>query len=252
MQNKTYGKNQIVVHTYQQTGSSHLQLGVPCQDVMLIEETETLSLYALADGQSGKQFSREGAAEALRVAADYLCGIGIAGMEKAEYRDEIQSGILTKIRKKLKVLAESKNSSVKEFASTLMVLAIDRESGRYAAIHLGDGCMIGVHKKKEADPFTMISASEPGNPLRHTWLTTSSYALSHVQLHFGNVSSYRRIALLTDGATAICAGRNIPRVARSLLQQGSAEALCEEIRYSNPKDDASLILLEIESEAVPA
>lgn len=108
-------------------------------------------------------------------------------------------------------------------------------------VHLGDGAILGV--KGEGAP-QFISAPENGVTAQYTWLTTSDGALGHLRVAFGRSAPWRRVVLVTDGARALCCGRNIPLRARELLARGGAAEVLAAVRESRPEDDASCIVLD--------
>ena len=89
-----------------------------------------------------------------------------------------------------------------------------------------------------------ISAPENGVTAQYTWLTTSDGALGHLRVAFGRSAPWRRVVLVTDGARALCCGRNIPLRARELLARGGAAEVLAAVRESRPEDDASCIVLD--------
>lgn len=98
-------------------------------------------------------------------------------------------------------------------------------------VHLGDGAILGV--KGEGAP-QLISAPENGVTAQYTWLTTSDGALGHLRVAFGRSAPWRRVVLVTDGARALCCGRNIPLRARELLARGGAAEVLAAVRESRP------------------
>lgn len=97
--------------------------------------------------------------------------------------------------------------------------------------------------KGEGTP-QLISAPENGVTAQYTWLTTSDGALGHLRVAFGRSAPWRRVVLVTDGARALCCGRNIPLRARELLARGGAAEVLAAVRESRPEDDASCIVLD--------
>ena len=213
-----------------------------CEDVILIDETPTIRFYGLADGQSGKMYCREGGMACLKRLFRYLSERGIPGIRQYEYIDEIQYEIMKLLRQTIAQLAQEKQVPKDMFASTLGVFAYEVQTGDYLSVHLGDGCIIG---SKRNDGIIIISPPDNGMTLNYTWLTTSRDAMRHLRMGFGNIGNYERILLITDGASSIAFGKNIPGDVQDMLINDSDEAIVNFIRESNPEDDASCILVDI-------
>lgn len=91
----------------------------------------------------------------------------------------------------------------------------------------------------------ILSAPENGITSYHTWLTTSQTAVSHLRVTFGSLEDKSRILLMSDGATCLCRGRQVPRQAKELLKTGSSEQLARHLAKSEPVDDATCIVMEL-------
>ncbi len=199
------------------TGARHVRAGEMCQDAALCGVRGELAFYGLADGQSGARFGLEGAQAALTVIRDYIGRRGLTLLASYVYTDEIQYELAQLLRRELRRLSRLRGAAETDFGSTAVVFAVCRRTGRYMTVHLGDGAILGV--KGEGTP-QLISAPENGVTAQYTWLTTS------------------------DGARAICCGRNIPLRARELLARGGAAEVLAAVRESRPEDDASCIVLD--------
>ncbi len=173
----------------------------------------------------------------------YLKNQGISQLHRREYQDEIQFELLRKIRTALKQLAtELAVEDLREFSSTLVVFALDTESREYIAIHLGDGAILAVTAD---DTIVTLSAPENGITQAYTWLTTSPGVLQHRRIDMVQIGEYRRVVLVTDGATALCRGRNItPAGQVHLRERNNQDALVALVKGSPTEDDASCIILD--------
>ena len=231
----------LTVKEFMQTGTHHLARKEECQDVILRTETSEIYVYGLADGQSGKKYGRMGGRAALKCITEYLRNYRISEM-RSRYTDELQYEIMRQIRSCLTGLADLLQENVTEFSSTVVVLAVDPQTGEYVCFHLGDGGIIG---RKRDGGVDWISAPENGMSARYTWLTTSKQSLAHFRITFGSLLYYNRILMLTDGASAISYGRNITSDAEGLiLSAPDPEAITELVSKDAPSDDASLIVID--------
>lgn len=214
-----------------------------CEDTALFEETGTLKFFGLADGQTGKAHCREGGLEALRAVFRYIAEKGITQMMQYEHVDEIQYEIIKLVRKSITELATAEHAEKSEFASTLVVFAYDTQTGNSISVHLGDGGIIG---NKTGGEIRMISSPENGLTANYTWLTTSREALMHLRIGFGSIREYKRILLITDGASAIARGKNLTERAKGIIGNGSREDIAAFLEESNPVDDASCIVMDFD------
>ena len=226
---------------YSRTGAWHCREGEKSQDVTLVTESDRFCFYGLADGQSGKPRSDTGGRESLKVLENYLRGMGIDGVRSYPFPDELPCMLMQQVRRGLLGLTKEKGGEFADYASTLLILALDPVSGAYMLAHLGDGCAVGIREGEEA---CLLSTPQNGLSGRETWLTTSDNAVSHFRLTFGNVENKTRILLMSDGADCLCRGRNISRQARQLMCTGTPEEIGCRLAEAEPRDDASCIVVD--------
>lgn len=224
------------------TGVHHQKAGAPCEDTCFMMETPELCFYGLADGQSGKRFGREGGAACLEVLAEYIREQGIDGLLNRPFPDELPYLFMKQIRERLLTLAREQGGAFTDYASTLLAVAVDPATGRYFFVHIGDGCLIGIRQNGTS---VMLSALDNDFLSRYTWLTTSEHGISHLRTGHGSIQNLHRLVLLTDGATALCRGRNIPRRAGELLRCGTQAEILAFLKASQSGDDAGCILLDL-------
>lgn len=223
-------------------GTRHRQAQQPCEDVVYQFISEDCLFWGLADGQSGTAYGAEGGRAALEAVSACIQSMGIGNFLNTPFPDELPCTLTHAYRKRLLQLAESRSCPLKEFSSTLLAIALDRKTGNYGLIHLGDGCAVGI--PVTGDPI-LLSAPENGLSACQTWLTTSESAVSHLRIRYGSLETKKRILLFSDGAACFCKGRNIPWRAKTLLTQGTPSQLAAHLTQSNPADDATCILLEM-------
>jgi len=224
----------------QVTGSRHIKEKTLCEDVFWQSSKPPLYYYGLADGQSNKKYCKTGAEAALKALAGYIFSNDIKRMSEYRYLDEIRYLIIRMIRNALDELSTLYRTDISEFSSTILAYIKDTKSRLYMAVHLGDGCILGVNKE---DEINMLSAPENGVFQNHTWLTTSEDALEHLHIRFGSTSAYNRIVMMTDGAECLCKGKNIRLRARDLLAFGCTDELRKYVMEAEPKDDATVVLI---------
>ena len=226
------------------TGKRNLERRAGCEDTIYIDRTPQIKFFGLADGQTGKRYCCEGGKEVLGAIFQFVADKGITQMSQYEYVDELQYELGRLARDTISKLSLTKEVEKTEFASTLLVLAYDIQTGDYVIIHLGDG---GIVVRNKDDEIYMLSQPENGLTTNYTWLTTSQESLHHIRIGFGNIKAFKRILMVTDGATVYVHGRNVPNGARKMICQCEREELVSALRDSNPLDDASCIVIDIVS-----
>lgn len=232
----------VCAEWYSQTGAVHLNSSKKSEDVFIAKEEKDLVFYGIADGQSGKVFCRQGGYAVLTVIWDYIKKKGINTLGEYIHVDELQYEMIKIIREKLNHLASARNTSVHEFASTILALGIDPETGKYVTVHLGDG---GIFGKRSDGSIHFISTPDNGITSRYTWLTTSENAMFHLRIGFGSVLNYKRVFMYTDGAEAICRGTSITQNAkRIVLDNEESWKISEILKNSEPADDATCVVID--------
>ena len=228
------------VFQFSMTGRRHRAENMPCEDSCLIIEKNYFQFYGLADGQSGKRFSKIGGQTVLTAVASYLETKGIQALIQYRYKDEIQYDLTHIIRNTISRLGLEYNTAEKEFSSTVVAVAVNPEAGIYMTVHLGDGGIIGLNQD---DDLTFLSSPENGITRCYTWLTTSADSMLHLRIGFGQMDKYKKVLLFTDGASAVCYGKNImPELKTLLADCDEPGALIRYLRESNPDDDASIVV----------
>ena len=238
----------VSAHVFQQTGRRNQDAEKACEDVYHILESENLLFYGLADGQSGALCGAEGGRAALEAVAEDIRRRGIETVLSCPFPDELPCLLMQRIRSRLLSLSEESGLPFREFASTLLAIAIHPATGRYLLLHLGDGCAVSVSQDRST---AIRSSPENGFDSRYTWLTTADTAVTHLRVSFGSLENIRRLLLLTDGARCLCQSKNIPRQAKEPICSGTPEKIHQLIRQSSPRDDASCILLDVSSKMSP-
>lgn len=226
------------------TGLRHLRSRQESEDTVRMTRTPEFCFYGIADGQSGKPGGKAGGAKSLQALENRLQEMGIAGILDYPFPDELPCLLMQTVRCALSGLVQRRGGCFSDYASTLLVLAMEPATGRYVLLHLGDGCALSI--PKGAQP-RILSAPENGFSGRETWLTTSANAVAHFRVTFGRVDAGSRLLLMSDGAEGLCRGRNISRQARELLCGGSPEQIRDFLKATEPEDDASCIILDFEA-----
>lgn len=228
---------------YVSAGTYHESRDECCQDTVLCKEEADTLFYGIADGQSGKVYCNIGGEEVLKSIYQYIKKKAIEEIIQYEYKDEIQYEILKIIRDRIAELSKEYSADIGEFSSTIIVLAINPKTGNYMILHIGDG---GIMAERTDQSIELISKPENGITKQYTWLTTNSELLAHIRIEFGNVGSFSRIIMFSDGADVICNGNNIPgKIKHFLDEKVDADVMFDYIKKSGHVDDASCAIIDI-------
>lgn len=239
MDYRTFEKNNSLACSV--TGMRNKERDAECEDIIYINETTRIKFYGLADGQSGKKYCRDGGREVLDAIFRYVVCKGISQMIQYEHVDELRYELIRVARSKIAEMALIGEEEKTEYASTIVVFAYDSQTDDYVLIHLGDGGILGQKKDGEV---IMLSSPENGLTTNYTWLTTSQEALNHLRIGFGKINGYKRVLMITDGATVLVRGKNISDRALKYIDGQRREDIVNYLCESNPTDDASCIIID--------
>lgn len=240
----TYFRNSRAVSISKKQVSGHHRHNTDCScgDVLFLKTTDRLLICGIADGKSDVRYGAIGGQISLETVAQYLENMGPDNIMNHPFPDEIPYIIAVALRKRLLDLASGMHADFNDFASTLQILVMDMLYNTYALIHLGDGCVIAT---KSDGNISLMSAPDNGLTAYQTWLTTSPNAISHIRITTGSLEQKKRLLLMSDGAVCFCKGRHILHSARSLMYTGTTEDILQYLADSNPKDDASCIVVDL-------
>ncbi|UYB50064.1 protein phosphatase 2C domain-containing protein (plasmid) [Lysinibacillus capsici] len=174
-------------------GRSHIKNNIPVQDQIFYKKG-TVNIIALADGAGSSKLSHFGAQTVVESICDLL-------YEQFDYFYELhnvemaQQLVLSKLLENLHQLANLHNEELKEFASTLLCVAIKDE--KILIFHLGDG-EIGAIKHNEIVSLSSGMNSEFANA---TYFVTSSNAVNKLKLFKSkNDGKFSSFFLMSDGS----------------------------------------------------
>jgi len=176
-------------------GSSHLKLGMPCQDqlacAVLLDGT---LVAAVADGAGSSKSAEKGA----QVAVDVVMRSVSTGVESG--RTDF-AAMLTEAaeqaRKEIVAVAHEHRVEIRELASTLLAVVIGPAGG--AAYHIGDGVIVA---RTEAGAWGCVFWPQHGEYANTTCFLTDEDAASRKQVESftGRVVD---IALMSDGLESL-------------------------------------------------
>lgn len=235
-------------------GRSHLKAEIPCQDKTSIYIAENVTVAALADGAGSAPCSHFGAERITQFISQYIAEDFFSyfvEQDGAAFKRKVINDIDTELNK----LAEEVGCTVKDLASTLLVVGVCGD--QYILIHIGDG-VIGYLKK---DQLLIASQPENGEFVNTTVFTTSKDALQTMKILKGRLGSIEGFVLMSDGTEASLynkreqslapALKGIMRLAQ-ILDQECLEQLLQEsfenIVRQATTDDCSIAILMKEKE----
>jgi len=234
-------------------GTSHLEQGKGCEDVIKTITTEDMAVIVLADGAGSFSKAFEGATIATEKCSKWL-------LNKFEWaysakESEIITRLVQTIRKEIKNKATKEGLEMEEYSSTLLFAAI--KDSRYIVGHIGDG-VIGVITTDGDD--VVLSEPERGEFANNTFFTTSSQINKHFRLHRGTINNITSFFLMSDGAADCLYNQKgntfapaINKFAISLAKASDAEValvndalinVMEQHFSSRTNDDCGFIMLQ--------
>lgn len=173
------------------TGTSHLRVGLPCQDRLacMVLPHNTL-IAALADGAGSATMSEIGAEIAISSVISELRQTLEAG--RTDYAALMQEAAV-QARKSVIAEATKQGLEPRSFASTLLVLIMGPEGG--AALQIGDGVMV---VSDAGNGWSWVFWPQRGEYANTTYFLTDDGASERFQVEAlpGAISD---IALMSDG-----------------------------------------------------
>ncbi len=171
-------------------GTSHVRVGAGCQDAhrILIDETSGTLIVAVADGAGSAARAAEGAELATEVAAATL----LAAAQSGDLNGDTMTRAFANARDAVFAHAYESGAPAREFASTLLVLAVTATGG--FAAQIGDG-LIAV---RDHDDWAWVIWPQRGEYANMTRFLVEEDALDRAE--FVSVGpAVLEAALMTDG-----------------------------------------------------
>lgn len=175
-------------------GSSHLEQGKGCEDVIKAITEENIAVISLADGAGSFSKAVEGAKTATEKSSKWLLN-NFDWAYSAKKSDIKNRLIYNTIKKSLIRKLKKEKSKLQEYSSTLLFVAI--KDNKYIAGHIGDG-VIGVTTTEGEN--VVLSEPDRGEFANNTYFTTSSKISKHFRLHRGTIANIGSFFLMSDGS----------------------------------------------------
>lgn len=193
------GDDDIYIQTFSEAGTEHIGNGENNEDAIETAVFKNYIYIAISDGAGSSAFAKETSNCCVRAAVDF-CKINGIGLFNGDMCDTAKQ-MLCFVRQSLNRLSARLSADPQEFMCTLMLLAVDTDSKRYTAVHIGDG----LFAKTENDNTQIISYPENGVTKQYTYMINSLHFKEHLRIKTGKYVSYNtEFFVATDGAFENC------------------------------------------------
>ena len=181
-------------------GRRHLSMGKGNEDFVNVYESDTVLVYAVADGCSESTCAAPASEATVAAGIEFATNGDIWDMKQKAIRDEY-----------LRILDKHYLACpypYEDLAATTVLLIINKASGKYLAISIGDcSCIILNHA---LEPALLL---QPLNLLRQkdrTVFANSSLASRSMRMEMGSMDGVGGFVLISDGADALIDQEHIP------------------------------------------
>jgi len=176
-------------------GTAHQKVDVPCQDAIYWQiSPEGALVIAVADGAGSASLAKIGAEIAVRQAVEYLCSSELTLVDVINNDwHALLTGAFQSALAAIVVEAETRQTALREFASTLIVTLATQDF--VLAGHIGDGA--SVVGDDDGNVY-LLTGPQNGEYANETTFLVSPDALATVQLVKWPKAA-RYLALFSDG-----------------------------------------------------
>lgn len=185
--------------SYTVPGRRHLSMGKGNEDSVNVYESDTVLVYAVADGCSESTCAAPASEATVAAGIEFAANGDIWDMKQKAIRDEY-----------LRILDKHYLACpypYEDLAATTVLLIINKVSGKYLAISIGDcSCIILNHA---LEPALLL---QPLNLLRQkdrTVFANSSLASRSMRMEMGSMDDVGGFVLISDGADALIGQEHI-------------------------------------------
>lgn len=178
-------------------GTSHIESSQPCQDACRYEQFCTPSgeeflVLVASDGAGSAALSHEGSQTICQVLIEKFTRLFAEGWTLDRMTPQYARFLLRYVAVIIRRLAKAQEQSEREFAATLLLAIVGKESAAF--LQLGDGAIV-LNSGGDYQPVFWPQSGEYANM---TYFVTDKSAVNH--LRFSSIAeSVTEIALFTDG-----------------------------------------------------
>ena len=195
---KATGSLDLRVAGLSTTGTSHLRLGMPCQDACGWFAAQDMIAVAVADGAGCAPQSQLGSAIAVRASIASLLCARVAGEDLTDCNLALHlRGALQAARMEVERQASATSVQANYLACTLLI-AVGVTGGTIGAAQIGDGAVIIENKFGD---ILALTSPTTGEHLNETTFITSAGAIQSAQIRVQKDATH--FAVLTDGLQMI-------------------------------------------------
>ena len=229
---------------FSQVGTNHGSDEKNNQDATISGSNERFEVIALADGVSSCKKGGEGARITVECIKNYLLenGENLMNMPDEERNTEISEAIKSELMKQ----AEQDGLDMKEYASTLATILVDKKLSRIMSVSVGDSLIVGV-KGNNVYIVTMPADSRQGIPTTvDTDFKNEFFKSNVIEAKDGELVADSFIAY-SDGAWKELYHRGkLKSEIKEMILSKNYTGLSEYLKSRNTFDDCTFIALDIE------
>lgn len=231
--------------SFSKIGKYHLRNEINNQDAFSMGSNDRFDSIVLADGVSSCKKSGQGA----EITVDVVKKIFLENGEiiiKSDVK-ESSAAVLSVLSKELEKVAKLDNEDVKEYASTLAAVLIDRKTKNAFAMNLGDSMIIGI-KGVDVNIVGMPCDSSMGIPSTITNL--SNHFTDSIKINSKDGAfRFDTYVLCSDGAWREMFNKGkLHNNVKYMLLKRDFNKLRNYLKERNTDDDCTFIALDIERE----
>lgn len=240
----------MLMYTLAMQGGLHRFVHRPSQDFTASHRRGSVAGVALSDGAGSLPHSGEGAQATAGAVIIHMVNYFDALWEMSS--EAVSRRLAHLILCRLTQCAEAMHASVADFGSTLLAVCADARSGRYIAVHLGDGVIMA---RDHTGQVNALSLPQRGERAASTFLTPH-LAICPEYLRVQRGSGLKGFMLTSDGAenSLYCQqGRVVSPSISSLFDELAACPMAFDASFQHavhtdirPVDDFSVCMLSLE------
>lgn len=206
-----------------------------CKDVAYFKETEDIGIFSLADGLNSQKYSDVGARIVQKALAENILNLKEKFWENTREQNQMM-GIRT-IKEVLDHLAKEEKPR-DQYASTLMLVAVNAETKYAVWYHLGDGMLL---KKSGDGKLEILSHPQNGITRQYTYTTANGELMRYLRTESVSLAEGDSLIMMTDGAMKpFYQGRRLTAWGEKIISRGE-QAIFEALQKLEPADDYSML-----------
>lgn len=171
-------------------GARHRAMGVGSDDAHAYKALPGGLMIVVADGAGSARRGGDGARLAIETAMQYWEEFF---QQDREPSVESLASVVVQCRQRIKAAADGEGLDLREFATTLLAVAVCHAS--LYALQIGDGAIVAEYE----DGLTVLTVQQPREYVNEITFLTSTDFQDFLHLHVGNSEGLRGLAIFSDG-----------------------------------------------------